>query len=386
VTLPVAPIVWSLPWVLPPVVAIVRSLHSRQLSEFPAAVAVPAPRVSVIIPARNEARNIERCVRSVLSTRYPSLEAIVVDDHSTDGTGALARAIGEIDARLRVIAAPELPPGWFGKQWACAAGARVARGEIFVFTDADTCHAPDLLARAVNAMRERRADLLSLAGNQEMHTFWERVIQPQMFALLSMRYGGTEHVSNARRPTDAIANGQFIAVRRDAYDAIGGHALVRDRVAEDLSMAQEFVRAGRRIVLLLASDKFSTRMYASLPEIIRGWRKNIYAGGRNAALGGAAGRAVYPFLLILIPLIGLMPPITLVAALFGALSAAWLVWSVIVVAVALAFWALLYAFMRTPIWYAVLYPLGLAMLLYIAAGAVLRGRRVEWKDRQYDSA
>ena len=139
-------------------------------------------------------------------------------------------------------------------------------------------------------MHERRADLLSVAGHQEMHSFWERVIQPQMFALIAIRYGGTEHVSNAKRPEDAIANGQFIAVSRDAYDAIGGHALVRDRVAEDLSMAQEFVRAGRRVVVLLARQQLSTHMYASLREIVGGWRKNIYAGGRHATLGGAVGR------------------------------------------------------------------------------------------------
>jgi glycosyltransferase involved in cell wall biosynthesis len=339
-----------------------------------------------VIPARNESRNIERCVRSVLSTRYPSIEVIVVDDHSTDDTATLARAIAAGDSRLRVIGAPPLPPGWFGKQFACATGAEAARGEILVFTDADTQHAPDLLPRVVNAMRDRRADLLSVAGHQEMHTFWERVIQPQLFALIAIRYGGTEHMSNAKRPEDAIANGQFIAVVRAAYDAIGGHALVRDRVAEDMSMAQEFVRAGRRVAVLLARAQFSTRMYASLREIVGGWRKNIYAGGRHATLGGAVGRWLYPAVLIGVPVIGLVPPIVLVLAALGALSTAWLVWSSIAVAAALGFWLAIYTFMNAPVRYAVLYPLGLAMLLYIAVGAVARGRQVEWKERQYDSA
>src|SRR6185437_14783611 len=119
-----------------------------------------APLVSVIIPARNEARNIERCVRSVLASTYPSLEVIVVDDHSTDATGSIARAMAAHDSRLVVIDAPDLPAGWFGKQWACATGARAARGQLLVFTDADTRHAPDLLSRAVNALRDRDASLL----------------------------------------------------------------------------------------------------------------------------------------------------------------------------------------------------------------------------------
>ena len=379
-----SPALWSLPWVLPPIIAIVRASHSRHLDEFPPDVTDP-PLVSVIIPARNEATNISRCVRSVLASRYPKLEVIVVDDHSTDGTAGIARATAGGDSRIRIIENPDLPAGWFGKQWACANGEKASRGEILVFTDADTEHSPDLLGRVVNAMRARRVDLLTLAGDQEMHTFWERIIQPQLFGLLSMRYGGTEHVSNSKRPADVIANGQFIAVNREAYHAVGGHALVRDRVAEDLSLAQEFVRSGRRMSILIATRQFSTRMYASLAEIIRGWRKNIYAGGKHAALGGDVGRALYPLLLLGAPLVGLAPPIALVLALLGVLPSAWLVWSAIVVAVSVLFWGAIYLFMRAPVAYALLYPLGLVMLFYIAAGAVARGRNVEWKDRKYEA-
>jgi len=386
VTVAAAPILWTLPWVVPPLVSLVRSLHSRSLDEFAPDAPVPAPLVSIIIPARNEERNIERCVRSVLATHYPSVEVIVVDDHSTDATGSLVRAIAREDVRLRVASAPELPTGWFGKQWACATGVSVARGELLLFTDADTRHSPDLLSRAVNAMRERDASLLSLAGDQEMHSFWERIIQPQMFALLSIRYGGTEHVSNARRAVDVIANGQFILVRRDAYDAVGGHAAVRDRVAEDMSLAQDFFRSGRRVLLLLAAKHFSTHMYASLRELVVGWRKNIYAGGRHAALGGRVGRALYPGFLLAMPIAALIPPLALVLSALGVLSSAWLVWSAIVISVTLVFWAAIYRFMGESVLYAVCYPLGVALLLYIAIGGVPRGRRVEWKERTYVSS
>jgi chlorobactene glucosyltransferase len=381
----VAPILWTLPWVVPPVAALLRALNSRSLDDVAADAPNPAPLVSVIIPARNEERNIDRCVRSVLATRYPALEVIVVNDHSTDATARIARTIAAGDSRLVVIDAPDLPDGWFGKQWACTTGARVAHGELLLFTDADTRHAPDLLPRAVNALRDRAAALLSIAGHQEMHSFWERVVQPQMFALLSIRYGGTEHVSNARRAEDVIANGQFILVRRDAYEAVGGHAAVRDRVAEDMALGQQFFRSGKRVVLMFALRQFSTHMYASLHEVIDGWRKNIYAGGRHAALGGRAGREIYPALLVAVPIIGLAPPFVLLLTALGALSGAWLVWSGTVVGVSLLFWAAIYRFMRESVAYALLYPLGLSMVLFIALGAVFRGRRVEWKDRTYIS-
>ncbi|HTE48180.1 MAG TPA: glycosyltransferase family 2 protein [Gemmatimonadaceae bacterium] len=374
---------WSLPWVILPIVVLLRARNSRSLDSVSADIVAPAPLVSVIIPARDEQRNIDRCVRSVLSSRYPSLEVIVVDDHSSDGTGDIARAVAANDARLRVIEAPELPTDWFGKQWACATGAAAARSEVLVFTDADTQHADDLIPRVVNAMRERGADLLSIAGEQAMDTFWERIVQPQMFALLTIRYGGTEHVSRATRPEDAIANGQFIAVRREPYDAIGGHAAVRHLVAEDMGLAQEFVRARRRLVLLVGARQLSTRMYTSFRELVDGWRKNIYAGGRNASLGGTFGRTIYPLLLLSIPVLGLLPPIALVLAGVGLLSSAWLFWSAIAVSAALVFWGAIYRFLEQPVAYAALYPLGLAMLAYIGIGAIARGHRVQWKKREY---
>lgn len=376
-------LLWTLPWIVPPIVAFVRGLNSRSLDDLPAEAPPGSPLVSVIIPARNERRNIERCVRSVLATTYPSLEVIVVDDRSDDGTGDIARAIARGDDRLRVVEAPELPAGWFGKQWACATGVRHSRGGLLLFTDADTRHAPDLLPRAVNALRARHIDLLTVAGRQEMHSFWERVVQPQLFALLWARYGGTEHVSNTRRAADVIANGQFILIRREAYDAMGGHERVRDRVAEDLAMAQEYVRSGRRIALVFGEHQLSTHMYASLGELVAGWRKNIYAGGRTAAVGGRVGRALFPVVLIGIPIYGLLPIVALVLAAAGVLSAAWSLWAAIVVAFTVLSWTVVYRVMHESPVYALAYPLGLLVLLVIAIGAVARGQRVEWKARTY---
>src|SRR6478672_1713707 len=213
-------ILLSLPWIIPPLVTYLRLRNSRSLDDESDSPPTDAPRVSVIVPARNEARNIERCVTSILSTTYPNLELLVIDDSSSDGTAEIARkAIGN-DARARVIHNSPLPDGWFGKQWACATGASVSEGTLLQFTDADTVHASDLVTRSVNAIVRTDADLFSVAGSQELGGFWEKVIQPQIFTVLSMRYGGTESVNESTRVSGKIANGQCIFVKRGSYEAI----------------------------------------------------------------------------------------------------------------------------------------------------------------------
>jgi chlorobactene glucosyltransferase len=337
----------------------------------------------VIVPARNEARNIGRCVRSILDSTYPRLELFVVDDHSTDGTSELARAAAVGDSRLRVLACPPLPNGWLGKQWACATGAAAASGALLLFTDADTWHGPELAARAVNAMRSTGADLLTVAGRQETHSFWERLLQPQILWILLARYGGTESVSHARRAEDVIANGQFLLFTREAYDAVGGHAAVRHKIAEDLALAQQLFRARRRVVLVRGDDQLSTHMYASLGELARGWGKNVYAGGIDAMPGGALGRLLFPVALPLIPLMGVAPWLALGAAALGVLGAGWATWSIVCIAASLVWWAVIYRGFEQPMWYALLFPVGAAVVLYIMLRAIARGRRVGWKGREY---
>jgi len=373
----------TLPWLLFPPIVMLRVVQSRSLSDQPLSLPEHPPLVSVVVPARNEARNIGRCIASILATTYARVEVILVDDHSTDDTARIAREAGRDDPRLVIVANPDLPNGWFGKQWACANGAAIAKGQLLVFTDADTEHAPDLLTRAVNAMRADRADLLSVAGRQVTLSFWERIVQPQVFWMLLARFGGTESITRARRAEDVIASGQFLMMARETYDAIGGHESVRDKVAEDLALGQRVFRDGGRVRLIRGEEQLATHMYASLSELVQGWGKNVFAGGIDAVPGGAVGRALFPFLLPLMPLMALMPLVTLLLAWIRVLGGDWMLWSAICVAADLLWWTLIYRGFQQRLWYALLYPLGAAVVLFIILRAIGRGRRVGWKGREY---
>ncbi len=279
------------PWILALLLILSRFLiHGPLLRDYEPLTS--GPLVSVIIPARDEARNIERCVRSVLATTYAPIEVIVVDDRSTDGTAEIIEpAIGN---GVRLVRGAELPAGWFGKQWAIVQGYRVARGELLVFADADTRHEPELLARAVRGLQTERVDLFTVLPRQEMRTFWERLIQPQVFVALESRFAYLASVNRTRTYWNAIANGQFILTTRGAYESAGTHEAVKHSVTDDLLLAQNYVRAGKDIFIAQARDFMTTRMYGSLREIVAGWSKNLASGAPLMAPPIAVVRAVLP--------------------------------------------------------------------------------------------
>jgi len=335
------------------------------------------PLVSIIIPARNEARNIERCVRSVLATAYSPIEVIVVDDRSTDGTAEIvAPAIGD---RLRLVHGVEPPAGWFGKQWAIVQGYKVARGELLLFADADTKHEPELVPRAVRGLQVERVDLFTVLPRQEMRTFWERLIQPHVFVALESRFAYLASMNRTRTYWNAIANGQFILTTRAAYEAAGTHAAVKHSVTDDLMLAQNYVRAGKDIFIVQAREFMTTRMYGSLREIIAGWSKNLASGAPLMAPPIRLVRAVVPYLMWLPALVWLAPPILW-------LTTGWR-WAAVATVASLLTWTLVYVKERAPVWYALLYPLGSAVVAFIMIRSAWRGRRlIEWRGRTYGSA
>jgi len=378
------PFAAAIPYMIVPVLMVLRLRGSRTLDGEHTDPPPGAPLLSVIIPARNEAHNIVRCLASVLGSTYRAIEVIVVDDRSEDETAAIARAIAANDRRVRVIETPPLPDGWFGKQWACANGAMAANGSILLFEDADTAAGPELLARAANAMQARGLGFLSVFGRQEMKSFWERVVQPHLFAMIAFRFGGTGEVNASRRVEDKIANGQCIFVTRAAYERIGGHASVRAKPAEDLALAQRAFLEGVPSEMIIGMDHLATRMYRSLPEIIDGWTKNIFTAAPDSMPGGAPARLLIPVLLLAMPLLVLAPPLVLLAQFVLPIGTNLIAWAMLGTLVMLVFWFLIYGALAgyTPL-YAFTFPLGAGVVLYIVVRAIWRGRRVTWKGRDY---
>ena len=377
----------AVPWIVNPLVLLWRGRERADLGSYPPAEpgADGAELVSIVLPARNEARNIDACMRSILSTAWPQVELFVVNDGSTDSTGEIARRVALGDARATVIDAPPLPDGWFGKQWACHQVVTRARGSLFLFTDADTRHTSELLPRMIRAMHARRADMLSVAGLQLAETFWERLMQPQMFTLIMMRYGSVERMSRSTNPLDKIVNGQCFAITRTAYDRVGGHAAVRDNVAEDLRLAQEVARSGGSVQMVEGPNYMSTRMYEGLGELMRGWGKNVYAAGRDTVPLGPVGQAVLRVVYPLPSLWNVVPVVAAALAIGGVLGAPSLWWGVTCYVAFALFELVVMKISRVPLWYAALHPLAGMMMFALMARAAWRGDRVEWKGREYRS-
>jgi len=341
------------------------------------------PLVTICVPARDEAANIGRCVRAALASRWPDparLEVLVVDDRSSDGTGALAREAGQGDPRLRVVEGSEPPRGWAGKPWACATAAREARGELLFFVDADVVLDPDALPSLAGALLERQLALLSVFGTWTLESFWERAVIPAVGWFIRGAVD-LDRINDPARP-EAFANGQAILVRREPYEAIGGHGVVADKVLEDVRLAEAVKGAGQRIGLLFAPWAFRVRLYRSLREIVAGYGKNLYEGmGRRPAVGLAA--------VVFISLGTLAPALALPLGLVGRLALGWawpawgwLCWVGVIVALQMVFRALVERRDGRSGAICWAHPLANAVLVWILLRSVL-GLRASWKGRTF---
>lgn len=229
----------------------------------------PRPTISVIVPARNEEACLADCLQSLVSQTGVAFEIIVVDDHSTDRTRAIAMSFPGV----RVIEAGPLPEGWTGKNNAVTTGAREARGEWLLFTDADTVHLPGSLAAALKEAQQNNVELLSYSPEQIAVTFWEMATLPVVFAELARQYSPAK-VSDPASPI-AAANGQYILILRETYEAVGGHTAVAGNILEDVALARAVKSSGRKIRFRYSADRVRTRMYRNYAQLRDGWTKNL---------------------------------------------------------------------------------------------------------------
>jgi chlorobactene glucosyltransferase len=354
----------------------------------PGPVPQQTPLVSVLVPARNEARRIGPCLQSLLAQDYPHFECIVLDDQSDDDTFPVVQQLGflvDSAARFRVIAGRPLPPNWIGKPWACHQLSQVARGEFLLFTDADTVHHPGAISATISLALRERSDLLTAWTYQITRTFAEKLMIPFLFVaaaaclphwLLSL---AQRHPRLARWLGPSLlrgfgtANGQFVCIRRQAYQRIGGHAAVANHLVEDVALARAVAAAtgdGLRLTSCDGTTLVHCRMYHSFPDLWEGFTKNLWPLFENDFAAFT--------ILVLSQVVVFALPFFAVPWLTG-----WEPW--LLIALILLLRALITLRYRTS-WISVLFhPFGYLLALAIALNSLRRslGKGVTWKGRLY---
>ena len=329
-------------------------------------------RVSAVIAARNEEIDLGDCLDSLIAQDYSDLEIVVVDGRSTDRTREVAAARGP---RVRLLDEPPLPAGWVGKNWACHVGSEAATGRYLLFIDADVrCH-PAAVRTTARWAEDEHAALATLAPRIETVGFWEKVVMP-FYAQLVLTYFRTPRVN---RPDSraAMANGQYLYVRRDAYEASGGHAAVRSAVLEDVRLAQEFRRRGLRMRVAWSPELLTTRMYRDRHEMFEGLLKNVHGTRFSAVrqlgfLGALVGFFYLPLLALPVGLLTGSWPLVVVGAFLY-----------------LALFGKHFAFargLRSDPAYGLLFPLAVGFYVVLVTTSLVRGiarRPVLWKGRSY---
>ena len=333
------------------------------------------PKVSVLVPTRNEERNVEPCIRSLLAQEYTDFEIIVLDD-SEDQTPDILRSLAS-DSRLHLLTGRPLPPGWIGKSWACHQLANAAAGELLLFTDADTLHHPSMLRDAAATLYARGLDFLSAIPRQLLHTWAERLVIPVLPWSLHTFFP----IGLARRlriPALSTAAGQFMLFRKEAYVVIGGHKKVRRSVLDDVSLAQQVVRNGLSWTLMDANARTSVRMYRSFKEVWDGLSKNLFAiFGYNLPF--------FCFVWAWLFWVAWEPPLLLVLRATRALSipAEIVTPAALATGLCLLLWLISDLRFRIPLIQAALHPVTMLLMLFIAARSVTWHAlgRGTWKGR-----
>src|SRR5215467_1189485 len=350
----------------------------------PAAAGSTLPSLTVVVPARDESTNIGACLRSLLVQQYPTerLRIVVVDDDSQDDTAAIVATMAATDSRITLLAAPALPPGWKGKAHACwyAVQAVPADTDWLCFLDADMRAHPLALASAVQLAQAGTLDLLSLAPRHELGSLAERLIIP--CGLYILGFSKDQARIQAPESEEALCTGQFMLVRRSAYQQVGGYAQVRDSICEDLDFALALKRTGHKVRLEDGSAVLVTRMYTGWSTLWPGFAKNLVdmLGGPARTLLTAVSAVVLSWGAVILPLIG-------AAACHGGRHGACVALLPALLGSGAAFGLHLAGALHfgIPWWYGLTFPIGYTAGALIAFDSIRWRlvRRVEWKGRRY---
>ena len=243
------------------------------------------PKVSLLIPVRNEAYQLSDLMSVLLELDYPQLEIIFLDDESQDET--LSFLQNQNPEKIKVFSGKPLPKGWAGKPWACHQLAQLANGEILIFCDADVRPSSQAILKSVSHMEKFEVDILTALPFQEMKTLWEKAIIPFVMHLPILSLVPLKFSFRLKSPVWVVANGQWLAFSRRSYEAIQGHEGVKNSFLEDMELARNAVRKSFRVLPVIASQQIRVRMYQNRSQLIEGFTKNLYllCGKRSPALG-----------------------------------------------------------------------------------------------------
>jgi chlorobactene glucosyltransferase len=333
--------------------------------------------VSVLIPARNEELNIAACLDSVLDQGDSVGEILVYDDHSTDATARIIRAYSARASIVRLVEGGELPAGWCGKNFACAELARQARGEWLLFLDADARLSERAVERMLDEAYSRNVTMLSGWPRLQVEGFWEKTLMPMLNFVVFTLFPAPLSLKR-NDPSLGLTHGACIMMERAGYEAIGGHAAVRDEIFEDQRLARLWRERGLHGVCLDGQSVVSVRMYRSLAEIWGGFQKNFFPAFRRES-------SFWMFLALHL-LVFYAPFILLIPAAAGRVSAAPVLIAAASVLLARSLLAIRF---RHPLWSVLLHPLAEAVLIALGLSSWWRcktGKGVAWKGRRYHTS
>lgn len=338
------------------------------------------PFVSILIPARNEAKNIETCLSSLQKQEYPNFEILVLDDNSTDGTDIIVKKIAETDNKIRLIKGQELPNGWNGKAFACHQLASNANGEWLLFVDADTIHKPNMLCAVMNMALKENPSLLSGFPRQAANNIVQKIIIP-VFNFFLITLLPLWWLQRDNKPRLSFANGQFLLFKSTEYWRIGGHESVKSRILEDVFLGVQVCRKKGRVLAVDLSPVVTCHMYRTFGQMWHGFAKSIYAFTATPVLLFIAG--ILAYILFLGPFYAIISHIA-----FKHDSILWLTIVLFEGAIILFMRFVINYHFKESFFSTIFHPLGFGFFLINALYVLVRriaGLGVSWKERSYTS-
>jgi len=256
-------------------VTLVNVLTGPHLARPPISTKPFKGKISVLIPARDEEKNISACVESLLELNPPPDEILILDDQSSDETASIVQKYSEKHSHIRLLTGKPLPDGWLGKNWACHQLWEESTGDILIFTDADNTHHPRVIEKTIGWMEAHDLDFLSAFPQQYLRSWPEKLVIPvvDMFVYSMLPLWLTRF---SRYPSLSAANGQWMAFRREAYKKMGGHQSVASEVVEDVALARRAKRQGFNILTVSGTHAVFGRMYRNAGEVRNGFSKNLF--------------------------------------------------------------------------------------------------------------